>query len=305
MPVIDPTGLFQGQRLAACSDLAQLYWPRLYSAANGYGRLELHLPSIISRCFRTFHQPPTEGQLWAIFEEYVANYLAMPYRADGHFWLLFMTEDKYLKNYKTHEDEQSPAPSKASVDKFKKQYTEWKSNRPESQSPNGFTNLSEIFQKSFGELSEEFSHGIGVGVGVGEGKGDGDDDEKQSQQRSSSSSFSLLLVQGFWNLHRGPMRESLRLTAYQHRLFAARVRQGFTQQVCEQVISKMAATPYFCGEANGVLANLTWLLDTNKKTGEPNFQNVLDGDYEPRKPSKKTIAKAQRAPSYKDLAHHG
>jgi len=52
MAIIDPAGLFEGERLAACSDVAQLYWPRLFLAANSCARLELSYPSVISKFSR-------------------------------------------------------------------------------------------------------------------------------------------------------------------------------------------------------------------------------------------------------------
>lgn len=46
MAIIDPEGLFSGDRLRRCSNLAQLHWPRLYLAANGFARLEINFAKI-------------------------------------------------------------------------------------------------------------------------------------------------------------------------------------------------------------------------------------------------------------------
>lgn len=300
MPVIDPSGLFEGRRLAACSDKARLYYPWLFCAANGNARLELHPLMIIGHCFRSFTQPPTEGEIWNFFEEYNANFLALPYQIDDRIWVQFITKDKYLKKHKTHEDERSPEPPKKDLDEYLRRYEAWKENRI----PKVFGNLSEVFTKSFGEVSEKFRQGDGIGIGIGIGDGDDDDAEKSAakKQSSSSSSFPLLSVQEVWNRNRGPMRESRTITKHHQRLFLERVKDGFNQETCQQAIVKMANTPYFVGDANGVIADLTWLLETNKKTGVPNFQNVLNGDYEPHKKRVKSI---KQAASYKELANHG
>ena len=41
MAIIDREGLFGGDRLRRCSNAAQLHWPRLFLAADGFARLEI------------------------------------------------------------------------------------------------------------------------------------------------------------------------------------------------------------------------------------------------------------------------
>ena len=101
MAIIDPEGLFSGERLAACSDLAQLYWPRFFLAANSCGRIELSYKSIVSRVFGNFQSPPKSDDLWKIFREYDDNYLAILYQSEsGTWWCQFITSEKYLPKYK-------------------------------------------------------------------------------------------------------------------------------------------------------------------------------------------------------------
>jgi hypothetical protein len=38
--IIDPEGLFGGDRLRRCSNVAQLHWPRLFLGSDGFARLE-------------------------------------------------------------------------------------------------------------------------------------------------------------------------------------------------------------------------------------------------------------------------
>jgi hypothetical protein len=157
--IIDPDGLFSGERLAACSDEAQLYWPRLFLAANSCARLELSYTSIISGIFKNFRKPPKVGELWAIFEEYEKNFLAILYEANGAWWCQFITSEKYLPKYRRTRDVLTPAPSETKLKTFNFGYLEWK--KANSFSGNTFRNSQKV---SDGKGRE----GIGEGVGVGE-----------------------------------------------------------------------------------------------------------------------------------------
>lgn len=126
MAIIDPEGLFHGERLAACSDKAQLYWPRLFVAANNFGRLELSYPSLLTKVFSGFTTPPAGDELFQIFKEYEANFLAILYESQGSWWCQFITEDKYLPRYKTKRDHESPAPSPEMIEDHANGYQKWK-----------------------------------------------------------------------------------------------------------------------------------------------------------------------------------
>ena len=165
MAIIDPEGLFSGERLASCSDLAQLYWPRFFLASNSCARIELSYKSLISRVFGNFQSPPKSDDLWKIFREYDDNYLAILYQSEsGTWWCQFITSEKYLPKYKKTRDSMSPAPPIELLDLHRDGYLEWKKSK-------SFQNQS--FQK-FPNDDESFGRegiGIGVGVGVGEGVG--------------------------------------------------------------------------------------------------------------------------------------
>src|SRR6185437_13607653 len=161
MAIIDPDGLFHGERLAACSEMAQLYWPRFFVASNGYARLELSYASIISKIFGSFRKPPEAAEIWSVFEEYAANCLVVLYEHEGVWWAQFDTSQKYLPRFKTVRDEKSPAPSFEIMEKHRAAYLAWKSS-------------NSINNESFRKSSEDFGtfrrerRGVGVGVGVGE-----------------------------------------------------------------------------------------------------------------------------------------
>jgi hypothetical protein len=129
MNIVDPKGLLEGERLAACSDNAQLHWQRLYVAANGYARLELSYSGIISSVYRSFKNPPSEDQLWGFFEEFAANFLAILYQVDGVWWAQFDTSAKYMPRYKTARDENSPGPTVELLDHHRNGYREWKKSK--------------------------------------------------------------------------------------------------------------------------------------------------------------------------------
>jgi uncharacterized protein YdaU (DUF1376 family) len=126
-----------------------------------------------------------------------------------------------------------------------------------------------------------------------------DDDDRAPERKpsgngKSSSSFSVVSLQAFWNQHRSVMRESTSIT-YLEGLFVDRVKDGLTEELAHQAILKMAASPYCRGEVDGTLGDLEWLLEVDKKSGEPNFRKVLKGKYEQRK-KKKSVVKEM--PSY-------
>jgi hypothetical protein len=174
MAIIDPDGLFEGERLAKCSDVAQLYWQRLFIASNGYGRLELSYRSILSKAFRHFKNPPSEEQLWSIFEELAENYLAILYESNGVWWAQFITNEKYLPRYKTVRDEESPSPPAELVDRARRGYLEWKRAKSVRHRFQKFSEISEKFPKiSEGEERSGVGVGEGEGVGVGVGEGEG------------------------------------------------------------------------------------------------------------------------------------
>lgn len=162
MAIIDPEGLFSGERLAACSDPAQLYWPRFFLAANSCGRIELSYKSLISRVFGNFLAPPKSDELWAIFREYENNFLAVLYESEsGVWWCQFITSEKFLPKYKKTRDEQSPAPTFEMMETHRRGYLDWK--RSKSFKNQSFQKLPTLFS----------SEGVGIGVGIGVGEGIG------------------------------------------------------------------------------------------------------------------------------------
>ncbi|WP_213804746.1 hypothetical protein [Granulicella sp. dw_53] len=179
--IIDAKGLFEGQRLAACSTQTQYCWLRLIHAANNFGRLELHYPTIIAKYFRYIPDPPTEDQFISVIQELQLNCLVVVYLAGEHWWLQFITPDKALLVYKNAEDRRSPEPPTKIMEAFATRYQRWKDQRNA-----GDARISETFSKSFGNVSEKFCAGVGVVEGVVGGEGEGPSTSARSDKKPRS-----------------------------------------------------------------------------------------------------------------------
>ncbi|WP_446744276.1 hypothetical protein [Silvibacterium acidisoli] len=179
--IINEAGLFSGERLANCSDEAQLHWPRLMLLSNGFGRVELNAAGILRKAYASLRKKPTPQQLSAWIKEYQDNFLLFVYRApNGAMWGQWMTPQKALKRFKTQADRESPAPDEAALQRYQALYVE--TIRSNSLAIDSFHEISETcgnLQKDSEEretvqnTSEEcgkFPLGVGVGVGVGVGK---------------------------------------------------------------------------------------------------------------------------------------
>ena len=151
MILVDPDGLFNGDRLRRCSNTAQLHWPRLFLASDGFGRLEINYARIVGRAYPTFDPIPSEVELRSFVREYSENYLLFLYQVEGRLWGQWDTRTEFLPRYKTAIDRRSPIPPEPAFTEWKRQY------RDEHKG----------FPKSFGEFSETFhagAHDVAVAV---------------------------------------------------------------------------------------------------------------------------------------------
>lgn len=154
MAIIDPQGLFGGDRLRRCSNAAQLHWPRIFLASDGFARLEINYPKIIGRAYSTFSPAPSAAEIEDYIQEYARQYLLFVYPADGQIWAQWDTKSELLPRYKTAQDRRSPIPPEPAFSEWKKRYR----NEPKTTSEN------------LRKFSELFLHGVGGGGGVGVGK---------------------------------------------------------------------------------------------------------------------------------------
>lgn len=152
MIIIDPDGLFHGKRLARCSDHAQLFFPRLLLASNGYGRLEIDFDRIRYEAFWTFRYKPTDERLAEVVQEYAHNFLLFLYVDEGQTWGQWDVAPNWLPRYKNAADRRSPAPE---PEAFKMWLHEVK-----LQKIKPFPRVSENFPK----VSESFCPAVAVAV---------------------------------------------------------------------------------------------------------------------------------------------
>lgn len=170
MPVIDPQGLFEGERLSACSDQAKFYWPYIYCASNGYARLEINLRQLRLRCFARYVTPPTDAEILGALKEYADNYLLTVYEHEGRQWAQFDTHPKYLPKHKSKKDQSSPPPPEEALAAFAEGYIEWK--KAKSLCLHHSRKISETFA-TLRKISNGIGTGIGFGIEEGIGVGDG------------------------------------------------------------------------------------------------------------------------------------
>jgi hypothetical protein len=167
--LIDPRGLLYGERIGACSDDAQLHFPRLMAASNGYGRIEMSYTNLVKTVYAHFSVKPTKEQLQAWFREYHQHFLIFIYRtAEGATWGQWDVPKKMLPRYKTAEDNRSPAPQEAEYAAYQEQHIA--SKRAKYLTSDDSLSISEDFG-NVPKTSEGFGgflHGIGIGIGIGE-----------------------------------------------------------------------------------------------------------------------------------------
>lgn len=167
MALIDPEGMFNGDRFALMSDSARFAWPFFWCASNTVGRIELNYRKVANRAFITFHAVPPEEQFWAWVKEYRDSFLLFVYEVDGQLWGQWDTSEKYLPKYKLTADQQTPAPNARAFIDWKNEYIERKK-LAYLDKLNGFNNSTKIPKPS--ETFGTDRYGIGIGIGIGEGK---------------------------------------------------------------------------------------------------------------------------------------
>ena len=167
--LIDPRGLLYGERIGACSDDAQLHFPRLMAASNGYGRIEMSYSNLVQTVYAHFAVKPTKEQLQGWFREYHLHFLLFAYRTTaGATWGQWDVPKKMLPRYKTAEDNRSPAPPEAEYAAYQQQHVA--SKRTKYLTSEDSLSISEDFGKVLkpSEASGTFPPGIGTGIGIGE-----------------------------------------------------------------------------------------------------------------------------------------
>ena len=166
MAIIRRNGLYEGERLAACSDEAQLHWPRLYLLGNGHSRFEVNYERIIAIVYASFHLKPTPEEVRGWLHEYAENFLLFIYEdaATGAIWAQWITAQENLATYRTAEDKRSPAPDEREIDAYRQAYIEKKRLK--------YRKTRDIF-KPLETAQNHFAKSRTTSVGEGDGNGEG------------------------------------------------------------------------------------------------------------------------------------
>lgn len=187
--LIDPQGLLHGDRVAACSDEAQLHFPRLLAASNTFGRFRMSVDWLQGEVYGSFHAKPSKEQMTAWLREYHANFLLFIYKAhDGSMWAQWDVPEKLLGQYRAAADRKTPAPAPQELEAFRNSYVESLRARNKNDLDiisEGFGKISETYKtfynvletsqtvqnvletyKTFENISDDVLVGVGVGVGV-------------------------------------------------------------------------------------------------------------------------------------------
>ena len=181
--LIHPDGLLNGNRIRACSDEAQLHFPRILAASNTCGRFRMSIDWLQNEVYGGFKSKPTKEQLTAWLREYYDNFLLFVYWAgDGSRWAQWDIPKRMQSRYPLAADRATPAPNPDEFEAFRNAYIEMVRLRNVSVDQDELGDcFGEISHGSAGprnvpqvsEKARRVSRGIGVGVGFGSGVGVG------------------------------------------------------------------------------------------------------------------------------------
>lgn len=177
--VIDQAGLLQGDRIRACSDEAQLHFPRLLVASNRLGRLEMNYAKLMDRAYSGIKNRPTKEQITQWLHEYRDNFLLFVYQGpDGARWGQWHIPAQCLPRHPTAECLRSPNPNPEQLAAFQRAYVEYKRSTFDASDSIEIDTTSQNFAevRSTSQTCAELrrpARGIGIGIGVGRGIGVG------------------------------------------------------------------------------------------------------------------------------------
>jgi hypothetical protein len=164
MVIIEPEGMFCGDRMAQLSDEAKNLWPWLYLASNGYARIEINYRRLLNRVFAGFAIPPSEALVMSCIHEYAKAYLLFLYTVNGQMWGQWDTSAKYLPRHKTASDKRSPEPPTEAWQRWRDEYANAKCAKVAVLST--ISEKIQTFTQNGAESGEKLRVDVGVDVGV-------------------------------------------------------------------------------------------------------------------------------------------
>ncbi len=167
-----PDDLFSSERLAACSDDAQLHWPRFYLLASPYARFQIDYVKIVRTAYALFKKQPTKEQINGWLDEYHDHFLLFVYDdpETGTLWGQWLTNKEDFRRHATSEDNRSPEPDAKQFERFRRAYVK----QQRAKSYRLFT-LSKMRQDVSPQKAKTQDHSctslLGSGSGIGSGIG--------------------------------------------------------------------------------------------------------------------------------------
>lgn len=266
LAIISPEGLFSGERLAACSDAAQLHWVRLFTASNTFARIELSYRNILAVAYQSIRNKPTEEELGAWIGEYVDNFLLFVYQApDGSTWGQWLTSAEYLSKYQTAADRRSPAPDSKELEKFRRTYVEKKQRK----------SLRIIGHSKPHQTMSNHSLGIGIGIGIGNGIGEELGLSPLSPPAPSEPKIRPEDFANAWNQRRGNLPKVDKFTESRRRKVKTRMAEGLSLDRFIEAVENCRVKPFLHGDNDrGWTATFDWLMNNSE-----NVEKAVNNPY--------------------------
>lgn len=151
--------------------MAQLYYPRLLCASNGFGRIHVSYRKVVALAFPRWDSGsiPPEPELMSYMKEYAENRLIFLYQSNDQIWGQWDAKKSTFGKYQTTEDKRSPAPPA-------EEFGRWQDENRQHSTKTSVTMVHfELLSPSaeFPQGSEKLRHGsekVGDGIGIGVGK---------------------------------------------------------------------------------------------------------------------------------------
>jgi hypothetical protein len=186
-----PHETLANDRIGACSDEAQLYFPWLLAASNAFGRLKWSHSDLLAHAFAHLTSKPTVKQLQKCLEEYRANYLIFLYRTnEGDTWGEWNIPTRFLPRYKTADALRSPSPPISALEAFREDAAE--ARRRQNNTSEDIIRVADFenLPKSVANLESlaNISATVPLGIGFGVDGGEGNDKVRRKRDQSSQES---------------------------------------------------------------------------------------------------------------------
>jgi hypothetical protein len=280
----NPKHLFASERLASCSDLAQLHYSRFILTSNTLGRTELTPGNIRRAAYPTIRDQPTDEQIFGFINEYSENFLLFVYvdPVTGAPWGQWLIPDTYLANYQTAEDKRTPAPNEKAIAAYRQSYYDKKRRKSmmglniskPHQSVPGSPECSESSESVrlvvvdvgvdvAGEVEERDTHTPPAALATVPAAVSVSVSKTQSKKTSDKKLPTPQQCIDAWNQSCGELAKVQSLTQAEQRQLKVRIAEGtITPEKLREALAVFLATPFLLGKVEGHAWSITfvWLI---------------------------------------------